>query len=251
MTLTNRTLAIIADDLRVVLRRETDNIFTIGNLLVEAKAHVRHGEWLPWLKQEFYMSERSAQKYMKAAEFAVKSELDADLKLSPSALYLLSEDGHWGKGHGRREATDAVIRAAKEERVDDDRAKEIIEKTIADVAAAEGAESRTEDTSAPEHTKPRSDVNPRDELVWSFSTIAAQLVPLTKNRDARRFAKTVLSVDDLARLGTLLTEIADLKKSEDALRSTAETSAPAVASELTAGDARPKCDDQDTLDVAA
>ena len=85
----------------------------------------------PWLKQEFSMSDRSAQKYMKAAEFVVKNELGADLNLSPSALYLLSEDRYWGRGRGRCEATDAVIRAASQERLGYDRAKEIIDKTVA------------------------------------------------------------------------------------------------------------------------
>ena len=102
MTLTNRTLAVIADELHAALKRETADILTIGTLLVEAKAQVGHGKWLSWLKQEFSMSERSAQKYMKAAEFAAKNELSADLDLSPSALYLLSEDSHWEDRCDRR-----------------------------------------------------------------------------------------------------------------------------------------------------
>ena len=92
---------------------------------------MEHGEWLPWLKQ-FSLSDRSAQKYMKAADFAAKNELGSDLKLRPSALYLLSEDSYWEGRLFRQEATEAVLTAAREERVGLNRAKEIIDRTIAD-----------------------------------------------------------------------------------------------------------------------
>ncbi|MGD0533506.1 MAG: DUF3102 domain-containing protein, partial [Methyloceanibacter sp.] len=121
------------------LKRETADILTIGTLLVEAKAQVKHGEWLPWLKQEFSMSERSAQNYMKAAQFVDKNEIVADLKLSPSALYLLSGDSYWADEYGRRDATDAVLKVASEERVGYDRAKEIIDETRAKKKARDEA----------------------------------------------------------------------------------------------------------------
>jgi len=35
-----------------------------GAALQEAKAHVKHGEWLPWLEANFAASERTAQTYM-------------------------------------------------------------------------------------------------------------------------------------------------------------------------------------------
>ncbi len=41
-----------------------------GALLIEAKAQVKHGEWLPWLKANFPGSVRSAQGYMRLAEHA-------------------------------------------------------------------------------------------------------------------------------------------------------------------------------------
>ena len=38
-----------------------------GNALLEAKALVKHGEWLPWLRDNCEMSERSARVYMQLA----------------------------------------------------------------------------------------------------------------------------------------------------------------------------------------
>ena len=68
--------------------RLTD-VINIGNLLLEAKEQLKHGEWLPWLKANFGSSIRSAQNYMAAARFAAKYATVAHLRLRPTALYLL------------------------------------------------------------------------------------------------------------------------------------------------------------------
>lgn len=39
-----------------------------GDLLIEAKAQVPHGQWLPWFNKHCTMSERSSQLYMKLAK---------------------------------------------------------------------------------------------------------------------------------------------------------------------------------------
>jgi Protein of unknown function (DUF3102) len=39
-----------------------------GRLLVEAKASVPHGEWLPWLRENTKVSERTARRWMRFAE---------------------------------------------------------------------------------------------------------------------------------------------------------------------------------------
>jgi hypothetical protein len=38
-----------------------------GNALIEAKAVIKHGEWLPWLRDNCQMSERTARVYMRLA----------------------------------------------------------------------------------------------------------------------------------------------------------------------------------------
>jgi hypothetical protein len=137
----------VEEKLDNVLRRHADDIVTIGGLLEEAKDMIGRGRWLPWLKDRFSMSERSAQRYMKASAFA-KSVTVTDFRkcnLSPGALYLLSEDRHWKQRGGivddsRRIATEAVLKEASQKRVGEDRAVEIIEKALADMAAAEEAD---------------------------------------------------------------------------------------------------------------
>lgn len=57
-----------------------------GERLTEAKQHVVHGEWLPWLRDNCEISERTAQQYMRLARHKelvdVKSAVVADLTLS-------------------------------------------------------------------------------------------------------------------------------------------------------------------------
>lgn len=69
-----------------------------GELLVEAKAKVPHGQWLPWLKDNCEISERTAQLYMRLAknrgsiEDQIRNGI-ADLSLNEAAaLLMLSSD---------------------------------------------------------------------------------------------------------------------------------------------------------------
>lgn len=48
---------------------------TVGRLLIEAKAGLKHGEWLPWLKANVPFSERHARRYMDLAKSDVTSDL--------------------------------------------------------------------------------------------------------------------------------------------------------------------------------
>lgn len=61
----------------------------IGQRLIEAKARLPHGKFLPWIESEFRMSDWTAQNMMRVAKsFAGKSEMITDL--APSALYALA-----------------------------------------------------------------------------------------------------------------------------------------------------------------
>jgi Protein of unknown function (DUF3102) len=66
------------DALAADIRREVDyaeedfqsavgHAIRAGQLLIEAKAQVRHGEWLPWLQANCPLGEREARNYMRLA----------------------------------------------------------------------------------------------------------------------------------------------------------------------------------------
>jgi hypothetical protein len=212
MTIPNRIVDIITSELRLALRRGTAYILNIGRLLAEAKERIPHGEWLPWLKNEVSMSERSAQKYIKATDFAAKYELGADLDLSPSALFLISR-------YDQREIADAVIKVAREKHLGRDQAKEIIAKTLAELDATKSEDSTSQ------YPRRRNGVNPRDILLFEFTSVIRELHRLTKSRNAERFAESRAEADILARLGQLLTDIASLKAKHPALEADIELAA--------------------------
>jgi hypothetical protein len=86
---TNRTLAVIKDELDIALKRETADIIAIGGLLVEARAHLKHGEWYPWLEQNFSLSRQSADRYTGIFRVALKTPNLGDLKIRRSVLYAM------------------------------------------------------------------------------------------------------------------------------------------------------------------
>lgn len=65
-----------------------------GEKLIEAKALLKHGTWLPWLAEHCELSERQAQRYMRLAlhkgKLDVKSDTVSDLTIR-GALEALSE----------------------------------------------------------------------------------------------------------------------------------------------------------------
>lgn len=65
-----------------------------------------------------------------------------------------------------------------------------------------------------EPAKPRSAIAPGDEALVGFSARVMDLIRVTRGKTAERFAKTSVKPGDLARLGELLTDIANLKKPE-------------------------------------
>jgi Protein of unknown function (DUF3102) len=81
------------------LRRSVENAIAAGELLIEAKGLLKHGTWLPWLRDNVNISERTAQVYMRCAksraeiEEAAKSAATADLTLNETvAMLMLSSD---------------------------------------------------------------------------------------------------------------------------------------------------------------
>jgi DUF3102 family protein len=79
------------------LRSGIAHAMAAGDLLAEAKALVKHGEWLPWLRDHCAISERTAQLYMRCArsrkDIEANTQRFADLNLNETAALLaLSSD---------------------------------------------------------------------------------------------------------------------------------------------------------------
>lgn len=76
-------------EIRSLMRRTAEDIFNIGQKLLNVKEKLGHGKFGTWLSIEFGWTERTAQQFMNVAR-QFKSENFSDLQLAPSALYLLS-----------------------------------------------------------------------------------------------------------------------------------------------------------------
>jgi hypothetical protein len=84
-----RSLDVIADDIN---KLERGNIFDIGDLLLEAKAHREHGQWLSWLRAEFESySVDTAERYIKVAKLSTRFRGVRNLKLAATTLYELAD----------------------------------------------------------------------------------------------------------------------------------------------------------------
>lgn len=83
----NRSLSEIA---REIHRLDRHSIFTVGELLLEAKEKCEHGEWLEWLSDEFGMSEDSAERRMAAAKLVDKFRILRNLNLGKTVIYELT-----------------------------------------------------------------------------------------------------------------------------------------------------------------
>lgn len=64
-------------------------VIEIGRRLTEAKVQLKHGEWLPWLREKVEFSETSAQNFMRIAREYGNTHLVGDLGAS-KALVLLA-----------------------------------------------------------------------------------------------------------------------------------------------------------------
>ena len=85
-----RELATIVAEIHKTFRSDTASVVKRGELLIEAKQQVKHGEWLQWLDTHFHMDARTAQRAMAAAKFAAKYDTAVVFNLNVDALYALS-----------------------------------------------------------------------------------------------------------------------------------------------------------------
>lgn len=98
-----RDIDVITEEINFYKQQAGMAILEIGKRLVEAKAQLSHGEWLPWLEKKVEFSERSAQQYIRLWKEYGKSATVADLGVR-KALVLLAlpeneRDSFAGEAH--------------------------------------------------------------------------------------------------------------------------------------------------------
>lgn len=84
-----RSITAITDEIIFYKNVGGQAVIEIGKRLIEAKAQLKHGEWLPWLSEKVEFSETSAQRFMQLAREYGNTSLVGDLGTS-KALALLA-----------------------------------------------------------------------------------------------------------------------------------------------------------------
>ena len=196
----------IVADLRAALSRETTNVVDVGNLLIESRDHLQHGDWQAWLSETFDLGYRTAVHYVHAAEYVARKSETVSLlaNLSATVLYGLAE------GHYSGQEEDAILAAARERRVGPDAAQAIRMALAlpdagdgdADADGGEPAAVEDPETTAildgppPDVPPPPPNPPPTDFALQNFDEAVGTLRRLM-TKPSEQFARTTHGADDL------------------------------------------------------
>lgn len=88
-SVTSEFLKSRAAEVKGLMRQTVENIIRTGNILIEVKSRLPHGQWTNWCETEFGWSQRTARQMINAAE-TFSAENLSNLDIATSALYILS-----------------------------------------------------------------------------------------------------------------------------------------------------------------
>jgi len=87
-----RNIEVITTEILAAKRTGGEAILTIGKGLIEAKAQLPHGEWLPWLKTRVGFPEKAAQRFMLLARKYSDPTALSDLGATKALMLLALPD---------------------------------------------------------------------------------------------------------------------------------------------------------------
>jgi Protein of unknown function (DUF3102) len=200
-----------------------------GELLIEAKKKIKHGEWLPWLETNCELARRTAQAYMQLARLpAEKRKAIAHLPVEEALVAIRDRGKVVATVRRDLESTGEVFPVEKTVGADDEERKKparkvpdpnqeeedrrtcialyqkVIEAEAERAAMPDGAVAPTRHTTEPE---PQGDV-----AVENFDTHVLELVRLMKGQRPQRFAKTAVPLPLLGDLVHYLREVVVVRK---------------------------------------
>ena len=148
----SRGIAIITDEILFYKSVGGNAIIEIGKRLIEAKAKLKHGEWLDWLREKVDFSERSATGFMSIARRCENQQTIADLGVSKALVLLALPDSELAEFVEEKHAVNGVEKSASEMTVKElkqaikerDEARLAAERAKADAQAAEDSRAKME-----------------------------------------------------------------------------------------------------------
>lgn len=138
-----RSIEVITSEIQFYKANASECILQIGKRLLEAKAQLPHGDWLPWLKEKAAFSDRTAQNFMRIAKEYTNPQLVADLGTS-KAILLMALEGE------EREAFVAAphVTGSGEEKMVKDMSSEELKAALQELEAIKTASKRAEEQMA-------------------------------------------------------------------------------------------------------
>jgi hypothetical protein len=211
------TLADHASAIRALGKRVIADVIEIGRRLTDAKRIAGHGNWLPWLEREFGWTEKTAQRFMQVHDAAIKNDKLSDLNLPVSGLYLLAQPSTPDEARDevitRTEGGEALSVADVARTVDEARNKQRkttgkgaqpprqeLERSAADIRAADRAEARASNF-APPDTRPPTDPAKYDDVcsqrhrLDQLHKMLGAFTALEKMGNPEQVAEAVLRLD--------------------------------------------------------
>lgn len=120
------------------------NIIDIGKRLIEAKAMLPHGEWLPWLSERVCFSEKTAQNYMRVAREFPNPQALADLGATKALTLLALPPEERDSFMAENNVVDMTSRELEKAIRERDEARRAAEAAQADARSAEESRAKME-----------------------------------------------------------------------------------------------------------
>ena len=149
---TERSIETITTEILQMKEDAGNAIIGIGQRLIEAKAMLSHGEWLPWLTEQVELTERAAQRFMRIAREwtnpTALSDLGATKALTLLALPADERDKFMAENHivdgEEKSVIDMTSRELEKAIRERDEANKAAEAARADAKAAEDSRAKME-----------------------------------------------------------------------------------------------------------
>lgn len=95
-TTTVQRIQTLADELFNMGNTALEKVNEAGRLLTECKEGLAHGQWLPWLEENFIFTDRTARRWMKLHEDIVAGRLKSDTVSGLAEAYKLTTEPRFG-----------------------------------------------------------------------------------------------------------------------------------------------------------
>lgn len=203
-----RTIEVITGELLEAKQAGGEAILTIGRCLIEAKASLPHGEWLPWLSERAELSERAAQRFMRLAREWSNPTALSDLGATKAITLLALPEEERERFMEEHNVIDMTTRQLEQVIRERDEARKAAEEAKAEASTAEQARAKMAEDMALLNARLAGAREDHERALQDVGKLEKELAEL-KNRPVEVAVETV--VDQEAIEKATAEAVADLK----------------------------------------